>query len=228
MAEETKVMDPAAENQVDDVSAQVVQVPTTGPMAVLYRLTGGQSLRQVLPAVAGITVAVIGLVFFAIGAWLMSYSDVNTPFWTFAFFGCVSQLGLAFLMPSLSVAALSALPSSQLYRGSGNVNFIRQLGGAVGTNLGVVWIQLRTAMHGDVLVSTQTAANHTTREFLAGVRDRLAGAVPGEVTDAVALEYLGRVIEAQALTLGFKDAFLALAVVFIVALVPAWVFARTR
>ena len=36
MAEETKVMDPAAENQVDDVSAQVVQVPTTGPMSVLY------------------------------------------------------------------------------------------------------------------------------------------------------------------------------------------------
>ena len=66
MAEETKVMDPAAENQVDDVSAQVVQVPTTGPMSVLYRLTGGQSLRQVLPAVAGITVAVIGLVFFVV------------------------------------------------------------------------------------------------------------------------------------------------------------------
>ena len=66
MAEETKVMDPAAENQVDDVSTQVVQVPTTGPMAVLYRLTGGQSLRQVLPAVVGITVAVIGLVFFVV------------------------------------------------------------------------------------------------------------------------------------------------------------------
>ena len=66
MAEATTVMDPAAEGQVDDVSTQVAKIPTTGPMAVLYRLTGGQSLRQVLPAVAGITVAVIGLVFFVV------------------------------------------------------------------------------------------------------------------------------------------------------------------
>ena len=66
MAEATTVMDPAAEGQVDDVSTQVAQIPTTGPMAVLYRLTGGQSLRQVLPAIGGITVAVIGLVFFVV------------------------------------------------------------------------------------------------------------------------------------------------------------------
>jgi flagellar M-ring protein FliF len=35
-------------------------------MAIVYRLTGGQSLRQVLPAAVGIVVAIIGMVFFVV------------------------------------------------------------------------------------------------------------------------------------------------------------------
>jgi len=66
MAEATTVMDPAANGQSDDVATGVATVPTSGPMAVVYRLTGGQSLRQVLPAAIGIVVAIIGMVFFVV------------------------------------------------------------------------------------------------------------------------------------------------------------------
>ncbi len=66
MAEATNVMDPAAEGQTDDAATQVATVPTSGPMAIVYRLTGGQSLRQVLPAAVGIVVAMIGMVFFVV------------------------------------------------------------------------------------------------------------------------------------------------------------------
>jgi flagellar M-ring protein FliF len=66
MAEATNVMDPAAEGQTDDATTQVATVPTSGPMAIVYRLTGGQSLRQVLPAAVGIVVAIIGMVFFVV------------------------------------------------------------------------------------------------------------------------------------------------------------------
>ena len=38
----------------------------------------------------------MGLLYFATGVVLMSGADVNTPFWTFTFFGCVSQIGPAF------------------------------------------------------------------------------------------------------------------------------------
>ena len=65
MAEATTVMDPAAAGQGNEPSTQVT-IPTSGPMAILYRVTGGQSLRQVLPAVAGIIVALIAIVFFVI------------------------------------------------------------------------------------------------------------------------------------------------------------------
>ena len=66
MAEATTVMDPAAAGQGDEPATQVSTIPTTGPMAVLYRVTGGQSLRQVLPAVAGIIVALIAIGFFVV------------------------------------------------------------------------------------------------------------------------------------------------------------------
>ena len=66
MAEATNVMDPAAEGQTDDAATQMAPVPVSGPMAIVYRLTGGQSLRQVLPAAVGIVVAVIGMAFFVV------------------------------------------------------------------------------------------------------------------------------------------------------------------
>ena len=66
MAEATTVMDPAAAGQSDEPTTQVSTIPTSGPMAVLYRVTGGQSLRQVLPAVAGIIVALVAISFFVV------------------------------------------------------------------------------------------------------------------------------------------------------------------
>ena len=63
MAEATTVMDPAVAGEGDKPVTQVSTIPTTGPMAVVYRVTGGQSLRQVLPAIAGILVALVAIVF---------------------------------------------------------------------------------------------------------------------------------------------------------------------
>ncbi|MBT6272580.1 MAG: DHA2 family efflux MFS transporter permease subunit, partial [Chromatiales bacterium] len=158
----------------------------------------------------------LGLVCFAIGVGAMSTSDINTPFWTFAILICISRFGLAFIIPSLNVGALSTLHPSQVSRGSGNVNFIRQLGGAVGTNLIVVWLQLRTSFHAEGFVSTQTANNQTSQVFLTSVSEQLrASAIPEDMTGTVALHYLGEIVQAQALTFGFKDSFIALAVVFV-------------
>ena len=66
MAEATTVMNPAEVGQGDEPTTQVSTIPTSGPMATLYRVTGGQSLRQVLPAAIGIIVAVVAIVFFVV------------------------------------------------------------------------------------------------------------------------------------------------------------------
>ena len=72
MAEATTAMTPGAmapgaagtDLDMPEVATAVASVPTSGPMAMIYRLTGGQSPRQLMPAIAGIVVTVIALGFF--------------------------------------------------------------------------------------------------------------------------------------------------------------------
>ena len=65
MAEATTAIDPAAENLSADPSTAVAR-PATGLTAILQRLTGGQSIRQFLPAAGAVVVSVVGLAFFVI------------------------------------------------------------------------------------------------------------------------------------------------------------------
>jgi len=168
-----------------------------------------------------------GLGFFAFGTFLMATADANTGFWAFAVFTMISRVGMSFIMPALSASALRALPNEKLAQGSGAMNFIRQLGGASGTNLIVVWLQLRTHWHAESLASTQTAANTASRGFLEIVADRLGIAgLPDPARLGAALDYLSQVVHAQALAFGFRDCFLALGVVFVLAMLPALNLAR--
>jgi len=170
-----------------------------------------------------------GLGCFAISAWWMGSLDAGTSFWTLAWWIAVSRTGLALIKPSLNVAALRALPAAQLSQGAGMINFFRQLGGAFGTNLLSVTLDVRTHVHGEALVALQTAGNSTTTELLRIMRGLLAQAGLGaEQQAAGALHYLGRVVHAQALTLGFRDSFLVVAIVFVIGFIPAWIMGRER
>lgn len=65
MAEATTAIDPTAENVSADPSTAVAR-PASGLTAIVQRLTGGQSIRQILPAAGAIIVSVVGLTFFVI------------------------------------------------------------------------------------------------------------------------------------------------------------------
>ena len=103
------------------------------------------------------------------------------------------------------------------------VNFCRQLGGSLGTNAWVVFVQMRTQFHSDALTATQDSSNAASREMLEGVGQMLREAGVAEtVTEPGALYFLGQVIEAQATTLGFQDGFLIFVIVFMLAMIPTW------
>ncbi len=198
--------------------AGMVLAPAAIVLTLMLPFTG--RLSDKLP---GYIMVLIGLSAFALGTALMVTSDVNTGFWTFALFAAISRGGLAFILPSLSSSALKALTPAQLPKGSGNMNFIRQLGGASGTNLIVVWLQVQTIYYSDALTATQTAANSTSGALLDSVQGMLApSGIDDGVTRGLALDYLGHVIQAQAQSFAFQDCFLALAAVFLFALLPAW------
>ncbi len=168
-----------------------------------------------------------GLLIFAIGFFLIQAVDVNTTFLAMVAYTAINRVGLSLAIPSLSVAALRAVPPDKLARGASSATFFRNLGGGFGITLGTAFFQHRTRFHGEAFTATQTSDNQTTQHFLGAVERLLAeSGMPDISQSAGALNYLADVVLAQASTLGFKDTFFAIAVVAFLAVGPAWLIGR--
>jgi DHA2 family multidrug resistance protein len=175
------------------------------------------------------TLIIAGLLCFAVASFWLAGVDVNTTFWTVAVCVIITRVGLSLIKPALNVSALRALRPELLGQGAGMINFARQLGGAFGVNLLSVTLDRRTFFHSDTLTSLQTPANSATMELLRSMEALLArGGVAEDLQSAGALHYLGRMIYAQAYTMGFRDSFLIVAIVFTLALIPAWIMGRAK
>ncbi len=172
---------------------------------------------------------IFGLGLFSASMFMMAGADIDTMVWTVVFFIFIGRLGLAFVVPSMNGAALGSLPPDKLTQGTGALNFSLLLGGAFGINSLVVIMEQRTQFHSDLLAATQTAGNAATREMLDSIQGLLgAGGVPQSLHGSVALDYLGKVVHAQANTMGFQDGFVAIALVFLFAMIPATVLGWTQ
>ncbi len=192
---------------------------TSGGVMLLFFPIGGRVTDLVS---AHIPVAA-GLLIFSVGFFLIQAADVNTAFWVMVGYLAVNRVGLSLAMPALSAAALRAVPAEKLARGTSSSNFFLTMGGGFGVALFTAFFQYRTQFHGEAIVDTQTPANKTTLELLGGIQNLLAGSGMTDLAQAMgALNYLSQVVLAQASTLGFKDTFLAIAVVALLAVGPAW------
>ena len=172
---------------------------------------------------------IFGLAVFALSSYLMAAADTDTSFWLFAWWIIVGRIGLGFVMPSLNAGALSCLPMAWVAQGSGAVNFVRQLGGAFGVNLLSVFLERRSQLYAQTFTASQDAANAATAELLRGMGELYVQAgVPEALRQGGALDYLGRMIAAQSSMMSFRDAFLAVAVMFLIATLPAYLMRRSE
>jgi hypothetical protein len=171
----------------------------------------------------------IGLAVFAYSCWLMSRVDTDLGFWTYALWILVGRVGLSLAMPSMNTGALRALPPRYLGQGAGMINFARQFGGALGVNGLSIVLEQHTQIHAAALAATQDGGNPATLELRRAVEATMAQeGVPETLRLAGFEDYLGRVVLAQALMLGFRDAFTVAAVVCLAAVVPALLTLRGR
>lgn len=90
-------------------------------------------------------------------------------------------------------------------------------------------MERRTAFMVDAMTATQVAGNAATQ----ALTDRLselsqAGGAPGDLAQGYAADFLGRVIYAQANTWAYREGFILVALVFLVAIAPAWLMGRSR
>jgi MFS transporter, DHA2 family, multidrug resistance protein len=205
-------------------AAGMVTVPAGVALMFMFPVAG-----RLVDAFPVRYLAMFGLAVFAVGALLLRSTDVNTAYWTLAFYVVVGRMGMSIMMPAINVTALRSLTPEQLNQGSGVINFIRLMGGACGVNSLVAYMERRTEFHGAALTATQTPENTASRELLGQVADILSAVgVPEAIVQPGALHFLGRVVEAQASTMGFKDGFMILTVVFVLALIPAWTMGRSK
>ncbi|HXV11941.1 MAG TPA: DHA2 family efflux MFS transporter permease subunit [Burkholderiales bacterium] len=206
------------------LSAGLMLMPAGLIMGVLMPFAG--YLSDHVPAR---TLIIAGLLCFGVSSYWLAGVDANMSFWTIAWAVVISRVGLSLIKPALNVSALRSLQPELLGHGAGMINFSRQLGGAFGVNLLSVILDRRTFFHTDVMTSLQTAGNSAAAELLRTMEGILARAgAPPELQSAGALDYLGRVVYAQAYTMGFRDSFLIVAVVFTLGLIPAWIMGRTK
>ncbi len=206
----------------------------TATRAGLLLMPAGLLLTIVLPVAGRLSdrlpaylLIVSGLLLFALSSWLTSGADTNTTFWSMAVWIMIGRVGLALIMPSLNAAALRPLPVAILGQGSGAVNFIRQLGGALGTNFLAIGLERRTELYAQTFAASQDMANPATAEFLRLTTGMLEqGGVSDVPRLGAAYDFLGRVLQAQASILGFRDGFLLVALAFLAAVLPAFLMRR--
>ncbi|XHR29666.1 MAG: DHA2 family efflux MFS transporter permease subunit [Chthoniobacteraceae bacterium] len=194
-------------------------MPAGFVLALVFPCTG--LLADLLPPWIPITV---GLGIFGVSNWLCGGVDVDTPFWLFALWIVVGRIGLGMITPSLNAGALRALPHALLAQGSGTVNFVRQLGGALGVNLLSVIIDRRGAFHGAALAEAVTAstaaASETVRRLIPLVNHWGSpfGTRLPQGASPTASAYLESMLMPKARLLAYQDGFLVVALMFLISL----------
>ncbi|MBY4946739.1 DHA2 family efflux MFS transporter permease subunit [Cupriavidus respiraculi] len=183
-------------------------LPVYMQMALAY--TPSRAGLVLLPAgiVLGLTIAVagrmtdrvpphyqvsFGLALLALSFLLMATGSQATPYLLLLLWAVIGRIGLGCILPSLSLGAMRGVDFSLIAQGSSVINFLRQLGGAIGVGLAGVGLQWRLESHGAVL-------------------GEVGGAVGGAV-DAAA---------SAARIRAFDETFLAVGVVIATAILAAW------
>jgi EmrB/QacA subfamily drug resistance transporter len=121
-------------------AAEAGMVLAPGGIALGIAMTIGGRLTDQLPPRY---VVIAGLLLFALSSALFTLAGSTTGFWVLAVWILIGRVGLGFIIPALNVGAVQALEGSELTYASAGVNFIRQLGGAVGVNLLAVLLEWR-------------------------------------------------------------------------------------
>jgi hypothetical protein len=91
----------------------------------------------------------IGIALLTLSFWLMALVGLQTSLWVITAFAIVGRIGLGTVLPSLNLGAIRRLPMENISHGSSTINFLRQLGGAVGVAMAGIFLEWRLKVHVD-------------------------------------------------------------------------------
>jgi EmrB/QacA subfamily drug resistance transporter len=99
-------------------------------------------------------IVIAGLALFALSSLLLAFAGRSTGFAVLGLWLLIGRIGLGMIIPALSVAAVQALDERYIAYAASSVNFVRQLGGAIGVNLLAVLLDWRLGVHGSAGAGT--------------------------------------------------------------------------
>jgi predicted MFS family arabinose efflux permease len=89
----------------------------------------------------------IGLCLLALSFGLMAIGSSSTGYFTFMAWAIIGRIGLGFVLPSLSLGAMRGIETGLIAQGASIINFLRQLGGAIGVTLVGIVLEWRLAVY---------------------------------------------------------------------------------
>ncbi|MBB3006495.1 DHA2 family efflux MFS transporter permease subunit [Cupriavidus alkaliphilus] len=92
-----------------------------------------------------------GLALLSLSFLLMALGSRATPYLVLVALAVLGRIGLGCILPSLTLGAMRGVDFTLIAQGSSCINFLRQLGGAIGVSLAGVGLQWRLAEHGALL-----------------------------------------------------------------------------
>ncbi len=202
--------------------AGLLMAPAGLVMAALFPLAG-----RLADLTSHRAMILIGLALFALSNYPMMHADAFTPAAQMLVWYAFGRIGLAMIFPSLNAAAINPLPLALIPHGSGAINFLRQLGGAFGINLISLSMQQRSVAHYELLNTTQSWENPTTRELMRLTIEEFQhlGLIGYRGFEA-SFGFVLNVVGTQSAMLAYRDMFLLIGGVFVLTLVPALAISR--
>jgi DHA2 family multidrug resistance protein len=162
---------------------------------------------------------VFGLVCFGLGCYLYVPLTNQWGWQELLLPQALRGIGQQFCVPPIVTMALGSLPQSRLRSASGLFNLMRNLGGAIGIAVSSTMLNDRLNLHYERLDEHVTAGRPIVEGLLQQQAARLA-AIGGDTLNAghAGLDVLHTLLMREALVLTFSDAYLAVALCFVVAL----------
>src|SRR5690606_30109091 len=130
--------------------AGLVLLPAGIVLAVTIPLAGRLADRyppNVLVAI-GLSLLALSFALMALGGAASGYALLMT-------WAALGRIGLGFVLPALGLGAMRGLDVDLIAQGASAVNFVRQLGGAIGVSLVGIVLEWRISVHG-----AQAAGQH--------------------------------------------------------------------
>ena len=110
-----------------------------------------------------------GLALLAVSFLLMARGDASAAaasgYFLLMAWAMVGRIGLGFVLPALSIGAMRGVDKALIAQGASTINFLRQLGGAIGVSLVGIVLEWRLAVHHSGLASTAGSAADRIRAF---------------------------------------------------------------